>query len=189
MASETQPRGVMSYFAEPSWEAMCAVGAHDGERVNAQICLSISNASIVPDRPRLFVLLWKANLTHDLVQASGTMAITLLTERQLDLIEPLGIRSGRDGNKLDGLEYRLTEAGDPYFPGGTGYLDCTVRAAFDLGDCTAFMVVVNHEEQLADFEPITWKEASERADDEVMRTYQEKLEGDRARSREVMLWR
>ena len=86
---------VSSYFAHPAWEAVCAVGGHDGDRVNAQIAVSIYGASIVPDRPRLLVLLWKHNLTRELVSASRTLAITLLSEGQLDSISA-DTRNGRE---------------------------------------------------------------------------------------------
>ena len=188
MASETQPSGVYAYFSEPAWEPFCAVGSHANGRANAQVCISIANASIVPDRPRLIVMLWKANYTHELVQQSGSMAITVLTDLDVPLVEPLGIRSGRDGDKLEGTGYRLTEAGNPYFPNGTGYVECTVIDALDLGDATAFLCAIEHEQQLRRAQPITWRQASELADDEVMQRYQQKLERDRANSSRVMRW-
>ena len=183
---------VSSYFAHPAWEAVCAVGGHDGDRVNAQIAVSIYGASIVPDRPRLLVLLWKHNLTHELVSASRTLAITLLSERQLDLLEPLGLRSGREAKsaegKLDGLRYERTPHGDPYFPDGVGYLDCEVLDTWDLGDCTTFLAAVRQEQRFSDEKPLTWARAQELADDNFLRPYKAKFEADADRAREVMRW-
>lgn len=50
------------------WAPLCAVGSHDAAgRLNAQICVSVFGASIVPERPRLLVVLSRTTLTHDLV--------------------------------------------------------------------------------------------------------------------------
>jgi len=75
MAGE-QARDPLSYL----WAPLCAVGSH-GERPNAQICVAVFGASIVPDRPRVLVGLWKENHTHDLVARAGTLAVTLLSAR------------------------------------------------------------------------------------------------------------
>jgi len=183
---------VSSYFAHPAWEAVCAVGSHEGERVNAQIAVSIYGASIVPDRPRLLVLLWKHNLTHDLVNASKTLAITLLSEDQLDLLEPLGLRSGREATsgqgKLDGLRYERTSRGAPYFPDGVGYLDCDVLDTWDLGDCTTFLAAVRHEQRFRDEKPLTWARAQDLAGDDFLRPYEAKFEADAERARAIMRW-
>ena len=106
------PRDVLSSF----WSPLCAIGAR-GEGgadappnapPNAQICVSVFGASIVPEQPRVLVSLSKTNYTHELVIASGTLSVTALSASQLPLLEPLGLRSGRDGDKLAGLEVALT---------------------------------------------------------------------------------
>ena len=60
------------------WAPLCAVGSYGVKGPNAQICVSVFGASVVQDRPRLQVNLWKDNYTHDLVHESGTLAITVL---------------------------------------------------------------------------------------------------------------
>ena len=183
MTSEAA-REPLSYF----WAPLCAVGSH-GERPNAQICVAVAGASIVPERPRVTVTLWKTNHTHDLVANAGTLAVTLLSGRQLDLLEPLGMRSGRDGDKLDGIEHALTDAGDPYFPGGSGYLACEVLDAFDLGDATAFVAAVRSRERLSGEPPMTWPEAQGRLGEDVMRRWLEKSAVDQDVARGRMRWR
>ena len=182
-------RSPASYFAAPDWEPVCAVGSHAGDRVNAQICVSIFGASIVPERPRLLVVLWKVNYTHDLVSEAGTLAISLLTQQQHGLLEPLGLRSGRDGaGKLDPTLVGRTSRGDPYIRGCVGYLDCTVIDSFDLGDCTCFVVAVRHEERLSDEEPMTWAQGQELAGEDFVRAYERKFETDQAVARRTMRW-
>lgn len=175
---------MLSYF----WAPLCAVGSHDDERPNAQICVSVFGASIVPDRPRLMTVLSKTNYTHDLVLAAGTLAITVLSASQLALLEPLGLRSGRDGDKLAGLEAQLTPSLDPYFTGGTGYLACEVIERYDLGDSTALLCAVRERARLSDDPPMTWAQARERIDGGFLDRWAQKSQREQEAARAVMRW-
>ena len=62
-----QSISVLSHF----WAPLCAIGGHGPGGPNAQICVSVFGASIVPERPRLLVVLSKTNHTTGLVAASG----------------------------------------------------------------------------------------------------------------------
>ena len=78
--------------------------AHDG-RENGLISSTAVTASLLPESPRLTVQLSKANLTHDLVLASGALAVHFLPddERGLALFRALGTRTGRETPKLDDI--------------------------------------------------------------------------------------
>jgi flavin reductase (DIM6/NTAB) family NADH-FMN oxidoreductase RutF len=180
---------LLSHF----WSPLTAVGSHDAAgRPNAQICVSVFGASIVPERPRLLVVLHRANLTHDLVAESGTLAVTLLSEGQIELLEPLGLRSGRDGEKLDGLALRMTAAGDPIFPGGVGYLACEVLEASDLGDATAYLVAVRERASLGvegePRAPMRWADARERLGAPFLDRWAEKSAREQEAARASMHW-
>ncbi len=189
-ASSAAP-DLLSHF----WSPLTAVGGHDAAcRPNAQICVSVFGASIVPERPRLLVVLHRTNLTHDLVAESGTLAVTLLAAEQLPLLEPLGLRSGRDDDaKLDGIELRTTAAGDPIFPGGVGYLACEVLDASDLGDATAYLVAVRERASLgAGGErraPMRWADARELLGAPFLDRWAEKSAREQRAARASMRWR
>ena len=68
--------------------------------MNAQIAVAVTAASIVLHRPRLIVQIYHTNYTHDLIAAGGVLAVNFLNHDQLPLIWQLGMRSGRDGDKL-----------------------------------------------------------------------------------------
>ena len=70
---------LLSHF----WAPLCAIGGHGDRRRTRNSPFGV-RASIVPDRPRLMVILTKANYTHDLVRASGTMTITVLEPTRWD---------------------------------------------------------------------------------------------------------
>lgn len=180
----TQPAGsILSEF----WSPLCAVGSHGPAGPNAQICLSVFGASIVPERPRLLVVLWKRNYTRELVAETGTLAITVLAEGQEGLVAPLGLRSGREGPKLDGLAYRLTQDGDPVFAGGAGWLRGRVLERFDLGDATAFLVAVT-ETGAGSGRPLRWQTAQAAVGAEFLERWAEKSARDRAAAAEAMRW-
>ena len=67
-------------------------------------------------------------------------------------------------------------------------MDCFVADTLDLGDATAFLVFVRHEERLSDAEPVTWARAVELLSGEVLHRYEEKLASDRDLARETMSW-
>lgn len=184
MVDRSQLPDVLSYF----WAPLCAVGARTEARCNAQICVAVFGASIVPEQPRILVVLSKSNYTHDLVLARRTLAVTLLARTQLDLLEPLGLVSGRDRDKLAGLDPQFTTRGDPYFPGGVGYLACNVLDTFDFGDSTAFLSAVRTHERLADTDPMTWADARERIDAAFLQRWDEKSQREQQIARQLMRW-
>ncbi|GIW13559.1 MAG: hypothetical protein KatS3mg062_0998 [Tepidiforma sp.] len=179
----TQPGRVLSQF----WSPLCAVGSHGPGGPNAQVCLSVFGASIVPERPRLLVVLWKGNYTHELAAASGTLAITVLGEEQAELLEPLGLHSGRDGPKLEGLRWRPTPEGDPVFEGGAGWLRCRVFDAFDLGDATAFLAAVLETGE-GEGTPLRWQAAQQVVGERFLARWAEKSARDRAAAARLMRW-
>lgn len=180
----TPRANMLSHF----WSPLTAVGSHGPEGPNAQICVSVFGASIVPDRPRLLVSLSKTNYTTSLVQASGTLAITLLSDRQLALLAPLGLRSGRDDTKLDGLAFEVTEAGDPWFPEGVGLAECGVLDVYDAGDALVFLCAVHAQRALTSAPALTWAAAREVVGEEFLRRWAEKSEREQRVASAAMRW-
>lgn len=185
------PRDVLSSF----WSPLCAIGARGLEAgapqnapPNAQICVSVFGTSIVPAQPRVLVSLSKTNYTHDLVIASGTLSVTALAASQLPLLEPLGLRSGRDGDKLAGLEVALTGAGDPWFPGCVGYLGCEVIERHDLGDASAFLCAVRERETFSGEPALRWPDAQQVVGEEFLERWAEKSRREQAAARASMRW-
>ena len=182
----TWPPGgsILSLF----WTPLVAVGASDGSQPNAQIALSTLGASVVPDRPRIICVLYKANHTHDLVLARRSFSLSVLSEDQIDLIPALGFVSGRDRDKLDGLDYTLTPRGNPVFTGCTGWLECDVIETSDLGDSTAFLAAVLQHERLREGYGLTWSRLAPTLPPQWLETWNAKLAGDIVKYRELMHW-
>ncbi len=176
---------VLSLF----WTPVSAVGSHGPGGPNAQITVSVFGASSVPERPRLLVVLYRPNLTRELVEASGTLTVTVLDRAQMHLVEPLGIRTGRDGGKLGGLAFQATEDGDPWFPGGVGMARCAVIEAFELGEATAFLCAVRERRALDGMRAFTTADIREDLGESFTRPWDEKRARDLPMLRELMHWR
>ena len=95
------------------WSPLAAVTSHWQGRDNVQMAVAIAAASIVPDRPRVSVQLYKTNLSHEMVLSSGAFALNFLREDQLELIGDFGLVSGRDRDKLDGVDKIAGASGSP----------------------------------------------------------------------------
>ena len=141
------------------WSPLAAVTTHSSGRDNVQMAVSISAASIVPDRPRVLVQLYKTNLTHQMVSDSKCFALNFLKTTQLDLVGDFGLVSGRDKDKLQGVVTTSGESGSPLLTDCFGYLDCRVINAMDGGDMTCFLADVLDGETLAAAGPLYWRDA------------------------------
>ncbi len=163
------------------WSPLVAITTAHGGQANGQIAVSVLNASILRDRPRILIDIWKANFTHHLLLESGVFALHLLGERNLSLIEQLGIRSGRDGDKLVGLRQETRLTGSPILLDTLSYLEARVRAALDAGDMTVFLADILDGGILNPGAPLTWPDARARIPQDWLARY----EASQAHQREV----
>jgi flavin reductase (DIM6/NTAB) family NADH-FMN oxidoreductase RutF len=150
--------------------------AHGGQR-SGQIAVSVHGASIVPARPRLTVALWKRNLTHDLALAAGAFAVHLLHEDQDELVYRLGLRSGREGDKLAGLELYQGESGAPLLADCLAAFECRVVNLMDGGDMTVFLGDVVGTTG-SDGPPLLWRDLRRRMPPEHAAAWSAKISAD-----------
>ena len=141
------------------WSPLAAVTSQWEGQVNAQICMAISNASIIPQRPRVLVQIYKGNYSHHLIYGSGAFALNFLGKHQLDLLREFGFFSGRGKDKLAGFAYDTGVTGSPVLKNCWGYLDCRVVNAMDGGDLTCFLADVEEGDVLMDGDPLWAREA------------------------------
>ena len=133
------------------------VTAQAGGRRGGLIATFVSEASIVPDLPRVLVGLARQHHTWGLVEASGAFALHLLGEDRLDWVWRFGLHSGRSADKFDGLEARAATTGSPVLGGAAGWLDCRVEARLDTGDRTIYLAEVVQSEMAHFTQPLTLK--------------------------------
>jgi flavin reductase (DIM6/NTAB) family NADH-FMN oxidoreductase RutF len=170
------------------WTPIVAIGCSGALAPNAQISVSVFGAGVVPDQPRLLVVLYKRNHTHDLIMLKGDLSISVLCAAQVDLIPKLGFVSGRDSPKFEGLAYTLSERGNPIFNGSIGWLECVVIEHFDLGDSTAFLVAVLENNRLTNDEPLVWSKLAPTLPQAVRDQWDAKMARDIDHYRKLMHW-
>jgi flavin reductase (DIM6/NTAB) family NADH-FMN oxidoreductase RutF len=141
------------------WSPLAAVTSQWEGQVNAQICMAISNASIVPQRPRVLVQIYKGNYSHHLIHGSGAFALNFLGKNQVELLRDFGFYSGRNKDKLAGIAYDTGVTGSPVLKNCWGYLDCRVVNAMDGGDLTCLLADVEEGDVLMDGDPLGAREA------------------------------
>ena len=168
------------------WSPLAAVTSRWQGRANAQIAVAISAASIVPDRPRVLVQIYKENYSHDLIHRSRAFALNFLRKDQLQLIKDFGFVSGGDRDKLDAVEYTEKVTGSPVLKDCLGYLDCRVVNGMDGGDMTCFLAEVLDGYVNPDQEPLTWREARRLIPPEWNEEWSVKIGANIAVSRELM---
>ena len=171
--SEDRAARALSHF----WTPLVAVtAAHAGVR-SGQIAVSVHGASIVPQRPRLTAALWKRNLTHDLVQSAGVFAVHLLREDQDEIVYRLGMRSGRDEDKLAGLPLREGVTGCPLLADCLAVYECRVLNTMDGGDMTVFLGAVVAMDG-GDGAPLWWRDLRPRMPAEHAAAWDRKIAAD-----------
>ena len=168
------------------WSPLAAVSSHWEGKDNAQLCLSIGGASIVPEHPRVVVQIYKTNLSHEMISNSGTFALNFPRAGQLQWIHDFGLHSGRERDKLASIEFSRGKTGSPLFADCWGWLDCVVVNAMDGGDMTCFLADVVDGRTVGPGQPLWWREARNRVPEEWMRIYSEKQSHEVAFSRSRM---
>jgi flavin reductase (DIM6/NTAB) family NADH-FMN oxidoreductase RutF len=153
----------LSWTLDQLWSPPVAVtAAHEGRR-SALIASTAVTASLIPESPRVVLVLAQANLTHDVVLASGAFALHLLAavplRRSLELIRMLGMRSGRDGDKLAGISARPGVTGSPILADALGYVEARVAASLDGDEVTVFLADVVAGSRLRDGDRLTMEAA------------------------------
>ncbi|MGH7573719.1 MAG: flavin reductase family protein [Longimicrobiales bacterium] len=144
-------------------------------RRNAMIANSAQRASLVPAVPRISVYISKTNLTHDLVYGSGVLGIHLLRRDQWELIWRLGLYSGRDTDKLGGVDVRTGDTGCPMLVDVLAAFECRVVNAMDAGGSTFFLGDVVAAREGAAGDVMTSEYFRKHMSEERRRTYEAKL--------------
>jgi flavin reductase (DIM6/NTAB) family NADH-FMN oxidoreductase RutF len=132
---------IAQVFEQTDRELWLLTAAAGGRR-GGLIATFVSQASIVPDLPRVAVGLARQHHTWGLVEAARAFALHLLGEGQLEWVWRFGLESGRDTDKLAGLAARAGVTGAPVLADAPAYLECRVEAGWDGGDRTVYLAEV-----------------------------------------------
>lgn len=131
-----------------------AVTTRSQERRNGMIANSAVRASLVPGCPRLSFYCFKFHYSHELIEESGRFCLHLLHRNQVSVVDRLGFESGRDRDKLSGIDHSVTDSGLPRIDDAAAVFDCRVLNAMDAGPSTFFLGEAENVERHPNFEEL-----------------------------------
>lgn len=115
------------------------VTSFKGDKLNGQIANTVFQITSEP--PTIAVSINKKNLTWEYIKESGAFAVSVLCQdAPLSFIGHFGFKSGRDTDKMAGINYRLGQTKAPIVLDNTAsYLEATVNKSLDVGTHTVFI--------------------------------------------------
>ena len=128
-------------FALTDRELWLVTASAEGRR-GGLIATYVSRASLTAQVPRVLVGLAVYHHTRQLIETSSALAMHLFGEEQLDWVWRFGLHSGRDADKLAGLNAQEGQTGSPLLTEALAWLDCRVEARVETGDRTVYLAEI-----------------------------------------------
>ncbi len=132
------------------------VSSRKGDRLNGQIANTVFQITSEP--PTIAVSINKSNLTHEFIKDSRVFVASVLSQdTPLSFIGHFGFKSGRDIDKLEGINYKVGETQAPIVTGNTlAYLEARVIQEIDVGTHTIFIGELAGADVIKEGEPMTY---------------------------------
>ena len=133
------------------------VSSGDKNRGNGYISNTVFQ--VTSDPPRFATCCNKDNFTAEFIKSSGAFSVSVLhNETPAEIFSRFGYKSGRDTDKLEGIEVRYGETGVPIVLNGyVAFLECRVVQTLDVGTHLMFIGELVRSEVLDDkAEPLTY---------------------------------
>lgn len=89
--------------------------------------------------PMVLIAVGKTHYTSKLIPEARCFSVNILKDTQFDLAKKCGFGSGRNADRLSGLDIIYRETGAPIINDCAAYLDCQLVQSFDMGDCVLFV--------------------------------------------------
>ncbi|MBI4181090.1 MAG: flavin reductase [Chloroflexi bacterium] len=115
------------------------IGSRKGDRLNGQIANTVFQITAEP--PTIAVSINKKNLTHEFITESRVFTVSVLCrDTPLSFIGHFGFKSGREINKLEGINYKIGKTGAPIvIENAVACLEAKVIQEVDVGSHTIFI--------------------------------------------------
>ncbi|MBA7632912.1 High molecular weight rubredoxin [subsurface metagenome] len=132
------------------------VSSRKGDRLNGQIANTVFQITSEP--PTIAVSINKNNLTHEFIRESKVLAASVLSQyTPLSFIGHFGFKSGRDIDKLKGINYKIGKTQAPVVMDNTAaYLEARVTQEVDVGTHTIFIGEVVDADVISEEECMTY---------------------------------
>ena len=115
------------------------VSSRKGDKLNGQIANTVFQITSEP--PTIAVSINKNNLTHEFIKDSRVFTASILSQdTPLPFIGHFGFKSGREIDKLEGINYKIGETQAPVvIDNALAYLEARVIQEVDVGTHTIFI--------------------------------------------------
>ncbi len=132
------------------------VSSRMGDKLNAQIANTVFQITSEP--PTIAVSINKNNLTHEFIKESRVFVASVLSRATpLSFIGHFGFKSGRDIDKLEGINHKIGETQAPVVTeNALAYLEAKVIQEIDAGTHTIFIGELVGADVLREGEPMTY---------------------------------
>ena len=132
------------------------VCSRKGDKFNGQIANTVIQVTSEP--PAVAVCINKTNLTHEFIEESRVFTASILSQdTPLSFIGNFGFKSGRDTDKLEGINYIMGETQAPIVTDNClAYLEVRVTQELDVGTHTMFIGELVGADVLKEGEPMTY---------------------------------
>jgi flavin reductase (DIM6/NTAB) family NADH-FMN oxidoreductase RutF len=172
------------------WGPIAALTAAHAARANGLITSTAVTASLLPEGPRVSVVLARSSLTYDLVRASGAFALHLLPaeppEPAVDLFRRLGFHTGRDAAKLDGVAWRPGTTGAPVLDDALAYVEARVADQLETREIAVVVGDVVAGARLRDGGALTFEDVGPRLSDTDLAVWEERRQEELRHARELI---
>jgi len=136
---------------------MCIVSSKKGNRFNG--CIVNTVFQLVPEPPMVAMSLNIQSLTHEYIADSKVFTVSILSqETPMPFIGRFGFRSGRDIDKFEQVNYKISQTGVPIVLDSTvAFLEAEVAQSIDVVTHTLFIAKIVACETLdGDKQPMTY---------------------------------
>ncbi len=132
------------------------VSSKKGNKLNGQIANTVFQITSEP--PTIAVSINKNNLTHEFIKESKMLAGSVLSkDTPLSFIGHFGFKSGRDIDKLEGINYKIGDTQAPVVTDNAlAYLEARIVQEVDVGTHTIFVGELAGTDVIKEGEPMTY---------------------------------
>ncbi len=132
------------------------VSSIKGDKLNGQIANTVFQVTSEP--PTIGVSINRRNLTHEFIAESRVFTVSVLgQETPLSFIGNFGFKSGRETDKLKGINYKTGETKAPIILDNTiAFMEAKVINKLDIGTHTLFIGEIINADMFNEKEPMTY---------------------------------
>ena len=142
------------------------VTAADGPRCGGLVATWVSQASIDRDKPVVLIGIAPNHFTAELIDASQSFALHLISRDAIELAWNFALGSGRDRDKLAGIASARGVTGSPLLRDALAFLECRVFARLASGDRVYYWADIVDSGQPRTGTPLTEQQLIAAATDE-----------------------